>query len=30
MLERALANYQALTGNILGEAMQFWGSIGDT
>jgi hypothetical protein len=30
MLERALGNYQALTGNILAEAMHFWGSIGDT
>lgn len=30
LIERALGNYQALTGNILGEAMDFWATIGDT
>ncbi len=29
LLERALGNYQALTGNILGEAMDFWATVGD-
>jgi hypothetical protein len=30
MLERAIANYQALTGNLLGQAMHVWGTAGDT
>jgi hypothetical protein len=30
MLERAIANYQALTGTLLAEAMHVWGSERDT
>ena len=30
MLERAIANYQALTGVLLAEAMHVWGTAGDT
>ena len=30
LLERALGNYQALTGNVLGEAMDFWATLDDT
>ena len=30
ILERALGNYQALTGDILSEAMDFWATVGDT
>ncbi len=30
LLERAIANYQALTGLLLAEAMHVWSNAGDT